>query len=124
MSVGLISKIIHVINGFNVHYEMYVVDGTVSPLPQRNFHNVSHPHLPMSGVYKIDIKHQPSPSDEAMFTAGSVLLLPNVRAKDYRGEMEIIWSEKVTDEQEAKGWRTKRACLIPPEDERALAIER
>ena len=107
-----------------MYRELYVVDGTVSSLPQRNFHGVDHPNVPINGVFRIEIKYPSSPTDEETFKAGNVVLLPNVRAKNYKGEMELIWSERLTDEQEARGWKVKSATLIQPEDERALAIER
>lgn len=101
-----------------------MVDGTVSRLPLRNFHNIDHPHVPMSGVFKIDIMHSPSQDDVGTFQPGKVVMLRNVRSKEYKGELEMIWSERLTDEQEARGWNYKRPRLISSGDERAVAIER
>jgi hypothetical protein len=101
-----------------------VVDGTLSRLPLRNFHNVEHLHVPITGIYKIDIMHAPAPADQAIFVAGNVVMLRNVRSKEYKGALEMIWAEKVTEEQKTDGWKSKRPQLIPPGDERALIIER
>lgn len=95
----------------------------MSRLPLRNYHNVEHPHVPISGVFKIDIMAQPSPIDQAKLTIGNVVMLQNVQAKEYRNAMELKWVEKVTDEQAAKGWKNREPILIRPGDERALAIE-
>lgn len=100
-----------------------MVDGTTSRYPQRNFHNVEHPNLPMSAIYKIDIKHPPELAEQGIYQVGNVVMLRNVRAKEYKGAMEMIWAEKVTAEQAATGWNIKKPVHISPTDERALQIE-
>lgn len=119
----LMIQIIHVAPGRTVQFELYVVDGTLSNLPLRNFHNVEYPRVGRQGVYCIGIQRCP-PDEEHIYRVGNYVLLRNVRSKMYRDELELIWSELVTQQQDDAGWKSRKAVLIPPQDERALEIER
>lgn len=110
-------------SGSRAWRELYVVDGTVSRLPLRNYHNVEHPHVPINGVFKIDIMDPPLEADLATFAIGNMVILQNIHAKEYMGALEMKWADKVTDEQASAGWENRRPILISPADERALAVE-
>ena len=102
-------------------FELYVSDGTISSEPTRNFHNVD-VSLPHSAVFCLAIKDQPPDDIAALLVRGNVIKVPNVRAKSYRGELELMWSEKVTVEQKMGGWKDKFISLVPKNDNRVRII--
>jgi hypothetical protein len=103
--------------------EVYITDGTSNPVPTRNFHGVSHPDLQFSQIFCLAIKDKLHPAEQEMFQEGNYVRLNNMRAKEYKGEIELIWSEGLTQEQAEGGWNRRRATKIAPGDESALAIE-
>ncbi|EIW68525.1 hypothetical protein TREMEDRAFT_62986 [Tremella mesenterica DSM 1558] len=118
-------KIIHVIRNTSPNqppYELYVSDGTISSIAIRNFHNI-YGDLPPSAVHSVAIKSRPPPEVENMFVHGNVLKMANIRAKTFRGEMELIWSEHVTIEQAREGWKARRCNILGGDDERVKVIE-
>ena len=106
-----------------MHFELYVTDGSVSPKPLRNYHNVSHKDIPTSAIYCISIKGEPPADELACYETGNVITLGNIRAKTFKNELEFIWANLVTAGQADQGWRGRRPKLLPKEDPRSLAIE-
>jgi hypothetical protein len=103
--------------------ELYISDGTISPQPTRNFHNVDL-SIPPSAVFSLAIKDLPPMSERHIFEVGNFVKTRNVRAKVYQGGLELIWSELVTSDQLQQGWNRRRGQLVGKEDERAKVIER
>jgi hypothetical protein len=117
-------QILHVHRSQNVHFELYVTDGTVSPLSLRNYHNISHGHIPRSAIYCVSIQNEPPPEELQCYEAGNVLRLTNLRAKEYRGELEITWSDLMTEVQANQNFKRRKPLLLPKEDERSIEIEK
>jgi hypothetical protein len=107
-----------------MHFELYVTDGSVSPMPLRNFHNVSHKDIPTNAIYCISIKGEPPADELACYEIGNTITLGNIRAKCWKGELEFIWANLVTEDQASQGWRKRRPKVLPKEDPRSLAIEK
>lgn len=104
-------------------YELYVSDGTVSGDDVRDFHGVGarYPWLPRGSIFTLAVQNDPvGPA----FVPGQVVRFPNVRVKRYAGQLELIWSDKVTLQQERDGWKSRRHFLLPAGDERAVVIEK
>ncbi|WVQ97535.1 hypothetical protein IAU59_004649 [Kwoniella sp. CBS 9459] len=105
--------------------EVYVTDGTVSSSSLRNFHNVTYPSIPPRAIFCLAIFDEPPESERPLLEHGNILRMHNVRCKDFNGELELSWSEKVTGEQLDRGWSVRRKlCLVEKNDERAKMIER
>ena len=105
-------------------YELYVADGTLSTYQLRNFHRVP-TDVPDRGLFSLAIKDKPDAEVANILTVGNVLFMANIRAKHYRGELELMWSEHATLEQEQAGWTKRRRCmLLDKDDERAKLITR
>ena len=102
--------------------ELYVSDGTVSPHPTRNYHNVDL-SLPPNAVFSLAIKDLPPVSERRIFETGGYVKMSNVRAKCYQGGLELIWSELVTGEQHEKGWNRRRCAEVGKGDEMAEVVE-
>lgn len=102
--------------------ELYVTDGTTSTYQLKNFHNVTG-DLPTSAVYVLAIQNTPPRQDQPAFQVGNVLRLNNVRAKEYRGEMETIWAEMITEEQDRMGYKAKRPIVLSKDAPEAKEIE-
>ena len=107
-----------------MHFELYVTDGSVSPKPLRNFHNVSHKDIPTNAIYCISIKGEPPADELACYEVGNTITLGNIRAKSFKGELEFIWANLVTEDQASQGWRKRRPKVLPKEDPRYAAIEK
>lgn len=116
-------QIIHIEHGRSVHFELYVADGSVASQPLRNFHGVRCPGISDNAIFCLSIERQPEQDQLPMFEVGNYLFLRNVRAKMYKGELEMIWSERVLPDQQSKGWEDGKPRLISPDDARAIAIE-
>ena len=109
-------------NGRNVFMEVYITDGTTSSERLRNFHNFQD-KVPYNAIFCLSIHEKPPDNELELFKKGNILKMGNVRAKLYKEDLELTWSEKLTQEQVEMGWRTRRRCeLIPNEDERARVI--
>ena len=106
-----------------MHFELYVTDGSVSPLPLRNFHGVTHPSIPTGAIYCISIKDEPPAHELPAYEVGNIIRLGNIRAKVYRDELEFIWANLVTEDQASQGWKRRRPSVLPEEDERSLEVE-
>jgi hypothetical protein len=102
--------------------ELYITDGTLSSSLLRNFHNVD-AGIPPSAVHSLAIMNPPSRDDLPKFQPGHYLRLSNLRAKEYRGELELAWAEMTTVQQHEAGWREKRANVVFKDDELAKTIE-
>lgn len=110
---------IHPTNRPNLAYEIYVTDGTCASVPTRNYHGVSLDNVPARAIACLAV-HDASTS----FTAGTFAAVPNIRAKAYRGELELEWNALMTVDQDAAGWTERRVVHVDASDERAQAIER
>ncbi|WVF70377.1 hypothetical protein IAT40_005167 [Kwoniella sp. CBS 6097] len=105
--------------------ELYVTDGTVSNTTPRNFHNVQYPSIPPRAILCLAIFDAPPESERPLLEHGNILSMENVRCKDFNGQLELGWSEKVTEKQLDQGWRARRTlCLVEKNDERAKIIEK
>ncbi|WWD21862.1 hypothetical protein CI109_106350 [Kwoniella shandongensis] len=104
-------------------YELYVADGTCSHLPLRNFHNVN-VGIPVNALYTVAIHDDPPEEEKKIFQHGNVVTIHNLRGKMYKGELEVAWSEKPTEEQLAKGWKRRKLYLLDKDDPKAKEIER
>lgn len=102
--------------------ELYVTDGTTSTYQLKNFRNVTG-DLPPSAVYVLAIQNTPPRQDQPAFQVGNVLRLNNVRAKEYRGELETIWAEMITEEQDRMGYKAKRPIVLSKDASEAKEIE-
>lgn len=109
-------------NGGKVKWELYVTDGTVSPHLTRNFRNVDI-GIPQGGVMCLNVFDNVNPQSETLFQTGAVLHFPNILAKPYDRELELKWSDMVTDDQARSGYQDKEAFLVKNDDPRAIAIE-
>ncbi|KAK8846545.1 hypothetical protein IAR55_005631 [Kwoniella newhampshirensis] len=103
-------------------YELYVADGTCNRHALRNYHNVN-VGIPRSALYTIAIHDNPPEDEKRYFQQGNFVKICNLRGKLYRGELEIAWSEKPTEEQLAKGWNRRRCYLLEKSDPKAKEIE-
>jgi hypothetical protein len=103
-------------------YEIYVTDGTVNPMPTRNFHGMD-ARIPPSALFCLAVFNTVQPSSEALFKEGNFVCFPNVNVKEYQGALELSWSELVSDKQAADGWKDKVCYLVDPTDPRATEIE-
>ncbi len=103
-------------------YEIFVSDGTVNPMPTRNFHNVD-ASIPASALFCLAVFDTVKPSSEAVFKEGNFVYFPNVNVKEYQGALELSWSELVTAKQAADGWKDRECYLVDPTDPRATEIE-
>lgn len=70
------------------------------------------------------IYDKPSVDEIGIYESGNVLVLRNVRPKVYKGELELSWSELVTDFQAKEGWNRRRVGRVGKDEERAKEIER
>ncbi|WVR04232.1 hypothetical protein IAU60_001232 [Kwoniella sp. DSM 27419] len=104
--------------------ELYVTDGTRTSYSNRNFHGVSFPDLPGDALFTLAIHDPPTEAEQPLYQFGHVLRISNVRAKLWKGELELAWSEKPTTDQHAMGWRKKRCQLVPPDSDAARVIDR
>lgn len=112
-------------NGFGARYELYVTDGTASPDATRNYHGIDI-GTPPSSIFTLAVFDQ-QPNDIAeMFVPGNFVIMRNVLVKRERGvgPLELKWSEKVTSEQKAAGWKNRKITLVPPHEHRATEINR
>ncbi|ORX36102.1 hypothetical protein BD324DRAFT_657049 [Kockovaella imperatae] len=118
-------KVLHVVmnerGGSKPPYELYISDGTVHQHPTRNFHNYSVPGLPPTAIFCLAIQ-DPDEASEETFKRGNVIKMRNLRVKDYKGELELAWANKVHQEQGEQGWRNKTCTLIDPKDDRVRVI--
>ena len=102
--------------------ELYITDGTVSPSTTRNFHNVDI-GIPASAIFSLAIKNTPPTTERDVFQVDNIITMNNIRAKAYQGDLELIWSELVTEEQKAQGWNRRRCHTLQAGDEIAKVIE-
>ena len=102
-------------------YELYVCDGTIHNLPTRNYHGVTLQGIPPSALFCVAV-HEPQDDCDEVFKRGNVIKMPNVRTKQYQGEVELGWSNMVLAEQQGQGWRDKRCTVVDPEDNRVTVI--
>lgn len=107
-----------------MHFELYVTDGSLSHIPLRNYHGVTHQHVPQNAIYCLNIPDEPPANELAYYEVGNILKLGNVRGKIYQGDLQFIWSNRTTAGQEAAGWRHRRPYLLFKEDPKSLAIEK
>lgn len=105
-------------------FELYATDGSVSPHTPRNFHNVSYDDLPSNAIFCISIPDKPFPHEEEYFKAGNIMRLENLRRKMYKGELEISWSNLMTEEQAHRSFKDKRPILLAKDDPRSVELER
>jgi hypothetical protein len=116
-------QILHVELGRTVHFELYVTDGTISTSQPRNFHGVSAKGIHDRAIFCVSIQREPAQSELPMFQVGKYIHLKNVRAKFYKQELEMIWSELCLEDQAARGWNNRKASSVPSDDPQAKAIE-
>ncbi|KLT39255.1 hypothetical protein CC85DRAFT_330894 [Cutaneotrichosporon oleaginosum] len=122
-------KIVHLIrlnrtmgSDFSPKYELYVCDGTVNPQATHNFHNIDM-GVPPGALMCLTIFSSAPEEAEKLFEEGAILHFKNVRSKYYRGAIELKWSETVTDQQLAAGWKNKACRLVDPNQPEAVEIE-
>jgi hypothetical protein len=116
-------QIIHVESGRSVHFELYVTDGSFATQPIRNFHNVTVEDVPDNAIFCVSIEAEPGQDDLPKFQVGRYLHLPNVRAKLYKEELEMIWSERLLEDQHSQGWRDRKVKEVEKTDSSAIAID-
>ncbi len=102
--------------------ELYVTDGTTSTHRLRNFHDVTG-DMPPQAVYVVAIQNAPPRQDLPAFQAGNILRLNNVRVKEYSGELETIWAEMITEDQDRMGYKAKRPIVLSRDAPEARQIE-
>lgn len=116
----------HVIaNDRSPFYELYVTDGTVNPSPTNNFHNVDI-GIPPSAVFCLVFFDQQPDVVVFLFHPGKFIHLTNINVKRHRGAgpLELKWSEKVTEDQKAMGWKNRLCSEVLSTDHRATEINR
>lgn len=57
-----------------------------------------------------------------MLEAGYVLTMRNVRCSEYQGQLELKWSELVTEEQRAEKWGRRGMKRVERDDPRVKVI--
>ncbi|KAK4685148.1 protection of telomeres protein 1, partial [Tremellales sp. Uapishka_1] len=116
-------KILHVVeNGRNPMMELYVTDGTCYATPPRNFHGLDF-GIPATAVYCIAILDVPSAEEKKKFKVGNVIKMYNIRPKMYQGQLDLVWSEKMTEQQARDRWSTRWCRVFTEEDERYREID-
>lgn len=103
--------------------ELYITDGTASSYPNRNFRGVTHEDLLPSQIFVLSIVKEPPPDEQPLYREGLYMKMNNIRAKEYRGELELTWSEAVTQDQLDQGWNRRRVTGIAASDPQAKLIE-
>jgi hypothetical protein len=104
-------------------YELYVSDGTLSPHPTRNYHNID-ASIPPRALFPLAIYQLNGTEQVGWLKAGNTILFRNVRSKIWKEELELAWSELITDDLVKAGWETRKLKLIGKDDDRAKVIER
>ncbi|KAL1408362.1 hypothetical protein Q8F55_005172 [Vanrija albida] len=107
-------------NNFHKRWELYVTDGTVSPMETRNFHNVD-AKIPPRAVICLTV-FDTTDERASLFEPGKYFHFKNLRSKDRAG-LELNWSDKLTEKQVVDGWRPQNVIVLPKENEAAQAIE-
>lgn len=100
---------------------MYVADGTVNSEKTRNFHGVD-PRLPPSATFCLTVFKEEGFKDT--FTEGTIIRIPNVRCQFRDCELELKWSNRVTQKQSDDGWKEKEFSILDPSDPQAKEIEK
>ena len=116
--------------------QLYVTDGTRSAAPHswRNWHGIDRQAnapgdgfgrpLPKDAIYCLTIMSAPPRDEQELLQPGNVLSVRNVRGDAWGGELEMVWSEMMTEEQAVMGWKRRKLRVLSREDERVKAIER
>ena len=121
---ALTGQIMHVVinerGGKKPAFELYVSDGTINPLPTRNFHQVD-VGIPSSALFCLAIQDPDEKSDE-LFQKGNVIKMRNIRAKMYNGALELAWGNLQTRGTAQQTWSNKKCTLIDKGDHRVQVI--
>jgi hypothetical protein len=104
-------------------FEIYATDGSVSSSTPRNFHNIAYADTPSNAIFCINIPDKPLDNEEHFYKAGNIIRLGNLRTKTYKGELEITWSNRVTEAQSSQRFRDKRPRLLAQDDPESIMIE-
>jgi len=69
---------------------------------------------------------QQPPEVDKVLNDGNYAKFPNVRVSENtsNGLLQLRWSEAVTYNQRAEGWKAKKCDVILPSDHRAMEINR
>lgn len=105
-------------------YELYVADGTVNPHPTHNFHNID-AGIPPGALMCLTVFASVSAASESLFKPGATLHFKNVNVNRYRGQgdLELKWSDLVSNQQVAEGWKDRKCYLVGPDMPEVIEIE-
>lgn len=100
-----------------------MTDGTVNPRPTSNFFNISI-GTPPSSIFCVAVFDEQPEEFAHNMREGNFIVIRNVRVAAHKrtAELELRWSDKLTEDQLQKGWKQKTITPVPKNDHRATQI--